>query len=103
MTNSSPDKLSLEESLAELEHVVRDLEDGQIGLEESLTRYEFGVGLIKRCQAQLRQAEQRIQLLTGVNEDGQPVLQPFPASSVDVSLGDGKRVKKRPNDCDEPF
>jgi exodeoxyribonuclease VII small subunit len=68
---------SFEEALAQLEEVVRALEDGQIGLEESLSRYERGVGLIKRCQAQLRHAEQRIQLLTGVDENGQPSLQVF--------------------------
>ena len=103
MTDPSPDKLSLEEALAELEHVVRDLEDGQIGLEDSLARYEFGVGLIKRCQTQLRQAEQRIQLLTGVGEDGQPVLQPFPPNSADASLGDAQRIRKKQNDCKDPF
>jgi exodeoxyribonuclease VII small subunit len=72
---------SFEAALAQLEEVVRALEDGQIGLEESLSRYEIGVGLIKRCQAQLRQAEQRIQLLTGVDENGQPSLQVFQPGS----------------------
>ena len=33
--------------------------DGRLGLEESLARYEQGIGLIKRCQNQLREAEQR--------------------------------------------
>jgi exodeoxyribonuclease VII small subunit len=72
---------SFEEALAQLEAVVRALEDGQIGLEESLSRYEVGVGLIKRCQAQLRQAEQRIQLLTGVDGNGQPSLQTYQTDS----------------------
>ena len=66
-----------EDSLSDLERIVRDLEDGQLGLDESLARYEQGVALIRRCQAQLTQAEQRILLLTGVEADGQPMLQPF--------------------------
>ena len=66
-----------EESLSLLEGVVRDLEDGQLGLDEALARYEQGVALIKQCQAQLHQAEQRILLLTGMEGDGQPTLQPF--------------------------
>jgi exodeoxyribonuclease VII small subunit len=66
-----------EESLAELENVVRDLEDGQLGLDEALARYEQGVGLIKQCHAQLHHAEQRILLLTELESDGQPILQPF--------------------------
>ena len=54
------DELTFEQSLPELEGTVRDLEDGRLGLEASLARYEQGVGLLKRCYAQLRQAEQRI-------------------------------------------
>lgn len=68
--------LSFEQSLAQLEQIVRDLEDAQLGLDDALARYEQGVGLIKRCQAQLQQAEQRILLVTGI-EAGQPVLQAF--------------------------
>ena len=81
---------SFEEALAQLEEVVRELEDGQIGLEESLSRYELGVGLIKRCQAQLRQAEQRIQLLTGVDENGQPSLQLFQTGPATAGPDDAK-------------
>ena len=56
----------------QLEQIVRELEDGQIGLEESLTRYESGVGLFKRCYTQLCDAEQPHPDLTGVDEDGSP-------------------------------
>ncbi len=68
---------SFEDSLLELERMVRELEDGRLGLEDALARYEQGVGLIKSCYQQLRQAEQRIQLLTGVDEEQRPILQPF--------------------------
>lgn len=77
MASSSPDEWTFEEALVELERVVRALEDGQQSLEESLADYERGVGLIKRCHSQLRQAEQRILLLTGVEEGGESILQPF--------------------------
>jgi exodeoxyribonuclease VII small subunit len=66
-----------EDALAELERVVRDLEDGQLGLDEALTRYERGVALVKQCRARIQQAEQRILLLTSVDPDGEPVLRPF--------------------------
>lgn len=76
--NENPlDSQSFEQSLLELERVVRDLEDGQLGLDEALQRYEQGVGLIKHCHGKLRQAEQRILLLTGIDEKGAPLLQPF--------------------------
>jgi exodeoxyribonuclease VII small subunit len=69
--------LSFEQALVELEKIVRDLEDGKTGLEESLARYEQGVGLLRRCYGQLRQAEQRIVELTGLDADGQPRTRPF--------------------------
>ena len=77
MSEPTRDGVSFEDALAELEQVVHDLEDGQIGLEDSLARYERGVGLIKACYAQLRDAEQRILLVTGTDDEGKPILQPF--------------------------
>lgn len=69
--------ISFEEALSELETIVRDLEAGDSTLEESLSRYEQGVSLLKRCYAQLRQAEQRVLLLSGEDAEGKPATQPF--------------------------
>lgn len=69
--------LKFEEALAELERIVRDLESGEIELEESLSRYERGVALMRRCYAQLQKAEKRILKLTGQTEDGEAILKPF--------------------------
>jgi exodeoxyribonuclease VII small subunit len=77
MSDSPPDNLTFEQALARLEEIVRELEDGQTGLEDALARYETGVGLLKRCYGQLREAEQRILHLTGLDADGKPILQPF--------------------------
>jgi exodeoxyribonuclease VII small subunit len=78
MTDESPtDNLTFEQALADLECIVHELEDGEVGLEESLARYEQGVGLLRRCYGQLRAAEQRILQLTGVDEEGQPISHPF--------------------------
>jgi exodeoxyribonuclease VII small subunit len=98
MTTSPQDNpQTFEQALAELDRIVHDLEDGQIGLEESLARYEQGVGLLKRCYTQLREAEQRILLLTGVDEEGQPLLQPFQHSAT----AEGKaEIKLRPRGGD---
>jgi len=83
MPDIPDDNPSFEQALAELEQIVRALEDGQVGLEDSLARYEKGVGLLQRCYGQLRQAEQRIQLLAGVDEDGKPVARPFQHNSTE--------------------
>ena len=98
MSASPPDSLTFEQALAELERIVRELEDGQTGLESALASYEKGVGLLKRCYGQLRQAEQRIVLLTGEDGDGQPLTRPFEhAASVDAApSADGRRARKRP-------
>jgi len=74
---SHPAEPTFEESLVELEKIVRELEDGSTGLEQSLGRYEAGVALLKQCYAKLRDAEQRIVKLAGCDDDGKPVLQPF--------------------------
>jgi exodeoxyribonuclease VII small subunit len=79
-----------------LERTVRELEEGQLGLEDALARYEQGVGLIKRCYGQLRDAEQRILLLTGLEETGPPILQPYRHAPTDGAITgeDGRRFKK---------
>jgi exodeoxyribonuclease VII small subunit len=91
---------SFEQSLAELERAVRDLEDGQLGLEDALSRYEHGVGLIRSCYQQLRDAEQRILLLTGADDASRPVLQPFGhEATAAISRAEprrGRRSSERP-------
>jgi len=93
---------TFEDSLVQLERTVRDLEDGQLGLEEALARYEEGVGLIKRCYGRLREAEQRILQLTGMKDAGEPILQPFQheatgGKSTDVAAS-VRRVVRKPVD-----
>jgi exodeoxyribonuclease VII small subunit len=78
MIEPLPDNLPFEEAMLALERTVRELEEGQLGLDDALARYEQGVRLIKLCYGQLRHAEQRILLLTGTDESGQPLLQPSP-------------------------
>lgn len=68
---------TFETALAELERIVHDLEDGEIGLEQALAKYEKGVGLLKGCYEQLRKAELRILELTGKDDAGNPILKPF--------------------------
>jgi exodeoxyribonuclease VII small subunit len=64
-----------EAAIAELETIVRKLEDGDLALEASLALYERGVQLSRFCHARLEEAERRIDVL---NERGE--LAPAPAS-----------------------
>lgn len=82
-----------EDALRELEGILRDLEDGTTSLEDALTRYERGVGLLRHCYGQLKDAEQRVRLLAGLTDDGRPDLQPFEHIS---SLETAKASVRRP-------
>jgi exodeoxyribonuclease VII small subunit len=56
----SDQELTFEQARAELEQIVRQLEDGQTSLEESLKLWERGEQLHALCLARLNQAEQRV-------------------------------------------
>jgi exodeoxyribonuclease VII small subunit len=57
-------KIDLEKTLQELESIVETLEDGDLSLEQSLKHFEKGVKLSRECQAALRDAEQKVKILT---------------------------------------
>ena len=73
---SSSPVADFETSLDALEKLVDKMEHGDMSLEESLAAYESGVGLYRRCQVALEQAELRVRLL-GDPEDP-ATAQPFP-------------------------
>jgi exodeoxyribonuclease VII small subunit len=92
MTDAAQPALNFEQSLKDLEQILRHLEDGETGLEEALAHYEKGVGLLKQCYGQLRQAELRIQKLTGETPDGQPLTVPFEhAATLELRRADTER------------
>lgn len=64
-----------EAALAELDTLVKTLEDGDLSLEQSLALYERGIQLSRFCHARLEEAERRIEILTDRGE-----LKPAPAS-----------------------
>ena len=66
-----------EETLAELETIVSDLEDGKLGLSEALGKYEKGVACLKQCYQLLQTAEQKIEMLSSVSEAGEVRVVPF--------------------------
>lgn len=57
------DNQTFEQALAKLEAIVRDVEEGKIGLQDSIRRYEEGMKLLKRCRSILADAEMKIQKL----------------------------------------
>jgi exodeoxyribonuclease VII small subunit len=94
MREPTPPETRFEDALAELEQIIRDLEDGATGLEESLARYEAGIGLLQQCYAKLRDAEQRIVQLAGCGDDGVPVLEAFAHAAAVEPESPPKRRKR---------
>lgn len=70
-----------ERSLAELESIVDKLEAGDLSLDESLQQFERGVQLTRLCQAALRQAEQKIEILMRKSDSNEFEIAPFDSSS----------------------
>lgn len=69
------EKEDFESALATLETTVRALEEGDLPLEEALRRFEEGTRLLKRCEAALKRAEQRVEILLAETENARP--EPF--------------------------
>ena len=70
-TQADVKKLSFERAIEELESIVKRLEDGKVPLEESVTIYERGEALKRRCEELLRQAEARVEKIT-LDAGGKP-------------------------------
>lgn len=68
--------LTFESALTELETLVRDLESGKAGLEDSIRAYERGIALKSHCEALLREAQEKIEKIS-VAPDGTFKTAPF--------------------------
>jgi exodeoxyribonuclease VII small subunit len=76
-----------ESAIAELETIVKRLEDGDLALEHSLELFERGVQLSRFCHSKLEEAERRVEILT---DRGEVKLAP-PSLGVDQGEGDRSR------------
>ena len=74
-----------EAAIAELESVVKKLEEGDLALEQSLALYERGVQLSRFCHARLEDAERRIEILSERGE-----VRPAPATMIPGASGDDR-------------
>lgn len=61
MANDKP--LNLEKSLQDLEALIDELESGELPLEAAMQKFEEGIKLTRSCQAALKDAEQRVEIL----------------------------------------
>src|SRR5688572_15846788 len=100
---SPPDCPSFENALENLDAIVHELEEGQIGLADALARYEQGVKLLKQCFGMLEGAERKIELLSGFDAAGNPVAVPFDDESSAARDEKGEaRSRRRSADQGKP-
>lgn len=78
-TKSAAAEPTFEAQLASLERIVRELERGDLPLEQSLELFEQGVKLSRECQERLNEADRRIEVLLR-GGDGSTIAVPFGAA-----------------------
>ena len=64
MTDTPVDEMSFEQAMKELESVVNRLEHGDVALDDSIALYERGAALKARCEAKLKEAEEKVAKIT---------------------------------------
>jgi exodeoxyribonuclease VII small subunit len=79
---SAKHKLNLEKSLADLEKLVEELESGDLPLEKAMQKFEDGIKLTRNCQAALKDAEQKVEILLK-STGGEELVEDFIADDED--------------------
>ena len=69
MSDTPISEMTFEQAMSELERIVTALERGDVPLEDSISLYEKGAELKKRCETKLKEAEQKVAAIT-LDEDG---------------------------------
>ena len=69
MSDTPISEMTFEQAMSELERIGTELERGDVPLEDSISLYEKGAELKKRCETKLKEAEQKVAAIT-LDEDG---------------------------------
>lgn len=83
--SAKPKKAGFEQSLAELEALVAQMESGSLPLDEALRHFERGVQLTRECQLALQAAQARVQIL--VQGPAGPGVEEFATDSLGAASG----------------
>lgn len=88
---------TFEQSLARLQELVDQLEDGQLTLGQSLAAYEEGIKHLQVCHAALTDTERKIEVLSGFNAAGEPITRPFDDAATHSEETAPKRTRRAPS------
>lgn len=79
---SAKKTINLEKALTDLEELVEELESGDLPLEKAMKKFEDGIKLTRSCQAALKDAEQKVEILLK-NAGGEEALEEFEVEDED--------------------
>lgn len=90
---ANADEPDFEQSLEDLETIVRRLEQGGGALEEALDDYSVAITLLKSCHQRLEAAQRQVELLSGVDSQGNPITEPV--READASLAEKQQSRSQ--------
>ena len=93
-TKKTDEAPPFEDSLEQLQQTVTQLEEGNLSLSDSLEQYEKGIASLKLAYQALNAAQQRIELLVDLDEEGNLVTRPFDNTASD-QIAEGSRRSSR--------
>ena len=73
---------TFESALNQLGDIVARLESGSLGLSASIDAYERGVAILRRLHEELAAAEERVNVLVRIDDEGRPILEPAAATGA---------------------
>lgn len=91
----NPKDVKFEDALAGLERIVQRLEGGEGSLEEALSDYSKAAELLKECHAKLEKAQRKVEILSGVDAQGNPIMEPADESATSIEEKRQNRSSRR--------
>ena len=76
---------TFESALDQLGDIVARLESGSLGLSASIDAYERGVAILRRLHEELAAAEERVNVLVRIDDEGRPILEPAAAGAAQAA------------------
>jgi len=91
-----------EDELKDLEGIVAQIDSGELSLEDSITAFERGVGLVRSLNQKLDEVERKVELLMR-NAQGELKTTPYDAAAAARAEGGHKENDRKKDDEDVPF
>ncbi len=85
------EKLTFEQAIERIEAIVAQMEDGTLGLDEMMARFEEGRVLIRFCRERLHEVEKKVELL--LEKEGELTTEPFHSSSAEEGENGDERAE----------